>query len=503
MESVTYNIAKFFHGLISIECLIMGIVMYFYGSAIKSNLIEDSFNQGMPINSWDISLNLLCDMYIIVYFVIPLVLFISTISILKGFNYQTLIRLGSYRRWVYFSLKNFWRQSSLLLFIWIFMAIFMVIGVPFSWNWSLFSQSDSMFNTLKELTSIFHTPLSTFFIQVILLFITFSLLHTILLLLYVTTKSKNLILIICAIVFLGGMAGFKLLPKELAFLSPSTYFSITKYMDSFNSPFLALGIMLAFSILCFLYFQLLDINKKIFFQSLKMNVPLLIYVFLCILGIVSTAANLKTNENTILDVWIMSFRGSSLETFIYAPFFYYCIVFFGFVYIVNVRLSEEIDRMGYYKIIRFKNLERWFWSWFYKILIKAVLLLVFLTVLSICTAVVMGMNLNFNITVFNQPLYKVFYHFFMNGFLQITFYLLSIFIVAWVSKESIHGVILISIFMILMLPIVSQLNVIPVGLNSLVYMENLSLLNITLILLVSNILAYLVIKYLFTKSLKI
>ncbi|BDG48833.1 hypothetical protein [Parageobacillus sp. KH3-4] len=503
MGNFKFNMARYLEELISFKWVILGVIIYFYGAVMKNEIVGNAYKVGMVVNGWDITLNLLNDMYIIVYFIIPLELFISTTSILADFNYETLIRLGTLKKWVFRSLKHFWKKTSILLLIWAFMSIYMTIGLPFSWNWSQFSNSNHIYNNLNKISVFFQTPLSAFIFQLILLFLTLSLLHLILSLLYVTTRNKNFILIICVIFFLGGMAGFKLLPKEFAFLSPTTYFSVTKYLDSFNSPILGFGILLGLIIICLLYLLLLDLNKKKYFQTIKPYLSLLIYLFLCFLGIVSTSISLNSGERTILDVWIMSFRGSSSENFIYFPFFFYSIVFFGFIYLVNVYISEEIDRMGYYKIIRFRNLNKWFWSWFKKILIKVVFLLLLLTLLSISVGAITGMKLNFYTTVFNASLYAVFYHFFINGFLQIVFYIFSVFIVSWIRKEPVHGLILISVFMILMLPGTNPLGLIPVGLNSLVYLEDFSPFHITLILLMANFLVYLVIKYLFTKSLKI
>jgi len=458
---------------------------------------------GISFNNWDITLRLLNDMYLIVYFIIPVVLLFSIKSILVDFNYQILIRLGSFKKWVYHSLKHFWLRIIPLFCLWVFVSLFMMIGFPYSWTWSQYSGSNHITNTLYELVKFFGTPISAFAAQLILLVLTLSLLHVFLATIYVLTKSKNFILLISVIFFIVSITGFKLLPKESAFISPTTYFSISKAVNSFNSPILSFIVVLVFCVLSVLYLRILDLNKKVYIQSIKAYIPIGIYSFLCLIGLISTANSLKSTDSTIWDVWIMSFRGSSPENFSYLPFFFYLIVFFGFIYLIQLFLSNEIEQLGYYKIIRFKNLNKWFWNWMKKLLIVVALFLFMLMGLSLLIAVIFRLDTSFYITMLSNPLYEVIYHFFINGFLQIVFYIFAVFIVSWTSKESIHGVLLISVFMILMLPGINAAGIIPVGLNSIVYLVDYSPYYLTSILIVMNAIAFSVINYLFKRSLKI
>ncbi|MGG1218216.1 hypothetical protein ABE236_12255 [Priestia endophytica] len=503
MWSMRRNIAKYLEELIKFKWIALGIVIYFYGSMLKKQIIENAFQERTVINSWDISLNMLNDMYIIVYFIIPIILFISTSSILKDFNYQTLIRLGTIKKWILRSFLRFWKKSSVLLLIWAFMSLYMTINLPFSWEWSQFSKSNNVHNDFHETSALFSAPLWGFIVQIGLLVLTLSLLHIFLSLIYATTKKKSVLLVICVVFFILGIIGFKLLPNKYGFLAPTTYFSITKYIHSFVSPLMGLGIVLGCIITCFVYLLLIDLNIKQYVLSIRSYLPFLLYLFLCVMGMISTSLSLTAGKNTIFDIWIISFRGASSEFFTYSSFFYYIIVFFGLVYLVNIEMNKEIDGMGYYKIIRFRNLKKWFWSWFKKILIKIAFLLTFLTALSIIIGAIMGMKLKFDITVFDLSLYMIFYHFFINGFLQIVLYILLIFIFSWTRRAPVQGLILVSIFMILMLPGINSLGIIPVGLNSLVYLETFSPFYITLILLIANLIMYFAIKYIFTKNLKI
>jgi hypothetical protein len=496
------SIARYFEDLISFRWLVLGVLIYFYGTMLKKQIVENANFDGVNINGWDISLYLFNDMYMIVYFVVPLVLFLSTTTILEDFNYEILIRVGSMQRWVFRSLKRFWGKSSKFLLIWVFMCLFLTIGLPLSWEWSQFSNSNNLYNTLNEAVVIYANPLTVFVLQLFLFIFSISMLHIFLSLVYVTTKKRNNILILGVIMFIGGLVGFKLLSSEYAYLSPTTYLSITKYIHTFNPPLKGLGILAVQIIVFTLYLLMIDLNKKRYFQSVKPYLSHLVYISLCLLGIISTSNNLDPTEGTLLDVLVMSFRGTSSESFSYSSFFYYSIVFYGLVYLVNFDISKELDSLGFYKIIRFRSLKKWFWSWFRGILLRVFFLLLLFMIFSMTAGVLTGKEIQYKLTVFDAPLYSVFYHFLINGFLQIVIYILVVFIVSWTRKEASHGITILSIFMIIMLPGINQSGIIPVGLNSLVYLEDYSPFRITLILFISSLVLYFVIKYLFTRSIK-
>ncbi|MBS2771892.1 hypothetical protein PNH38_16970 [Anoxybacillus rupiensis] len=505
MKQGIFRMKEYLEDVISIKWLAIGVIFYFYGVMLKKEIVKAAYEKKVYFNNWDITLRLLNDMYLIVYFIIPIMLFFSIKSIFVNFDYQILIRLGSFKKWVYSSLKHFWMKIAPLLFLWVFVSLFMMIGFPYSWDWSQLSKTKHFTNTLDELVKFFETPISAFAAQLILLTLIFSLLHIALAIVYVLTKSKYFVLSISVMIFLGSIVGFKLLPREVAFLSPTTFFSIAKGVNTFNSPILSYIVILVFGILSILFLQILDLNKKVYVQSIKSYIPIGIYFFLCVIGISSTANSLiKSADVTIWDVWVMSFIGVSTERFAYIPFFFYLIVFFGFIYLVQLLfLSNEIEQLGYYKIIRFRSLNKWFWSWMQRLLIAVALFLFTLMGLSLVIAVCFRMNTSFYVTILSNPLYEVIYHFFINGFLQIVFYIIAVFIVSWVSKESIHGMLLVSVFMILMLPGVNVAGIIPVGLNGIVYLADYSPYYLTLILIVMNAIAFSVVNYLFKRSLKI
>ena len=74
-------------------------------------------------------------------------------------------------------------------------------------------------------------------------------------------------------------------------------------------------------------------------------------------------------------------------------------------------MNKEIDRMGHYKIIRFRNLEKWFWSWFKRILIKIAFWLICLTIFSFTLGAVSGMQFKFHATILDLNTLIIFINF--------------------------------------------------------------------------------------------
>jgi hypothetical protein len=123
--------------------------------------------------------------------------------------------------------------------------------------------------------------------------------------------------------------------------------------------------------------------------------------------------------------------------------------------------------------------------------------------ISLFTAAFFDVKGGFFTTIFTVPMLEIMYHFFINGFLQIGFYVLAIFIVSWISKESTHGLILISLFMVLMLPGINTHAIISIGLNGMGYLLNYSPYYLTSVLLVMDFILLCIIHFLFRGSLKI
>lgn len=502
--SPSKNIFKeIFNNLVNLKVIGLGIVFFIYGSLLKRGIASESAEYSIPINNWDITLRFLNDLYLIVYFIVPLTLILSIKVILEEFSYFNLIRLGSFKKWALENLKQYAVVVSPIFITWIFISIFLMIGFPISGSWSPLSSISTPGNILIELSNYFSHPVLPFLIQVLLLPITICLIHLTLAIFYVFTKNRYVILSLGLVVFLLSTVGFKLIPNSIAFVSPSTYLSLAKALTFFESIIPNLIALFVITLVLVLALNSLD-TRKGKLKNVKAYMPYIIFCALCLVGIIHRATSLSDlPESTILDVWALSSMGVTAESFSYMSFFYYIIVHFGFIYLVQLFLSNELGTLSFYKILRYKNLYKWLWGWMKKIVFYLILFLTTITVVSITAGILYGFRKNMSFSIFGIHNTEMFYQFFLNGFLQMLFYILVIFIINWLSKESTNGLLVVSAFMVLMLPGLNPSGLIPVGLNGIAYLQEASVYFITIKLLIANSIAMIFINRLFAKSMKL
>ncbi|ALF10887.1 hypothetical protein [Parageobacillus thermoglucosidasius] len=75
MKQRIFRMKEYLEDVISIKWLAIGVIFYFYGVMLKKEIVKAAYEKKVYFNNWDITLRLLNDMYLIVYFIIPMVLF--------------------------------------------------------------------------------------------------------------------------------------------------------------------------------------------------------------------------------------------------------------------------------------------------------------------------------------------------------------------------------------------------------------------------------------------
>jgi hypothetical protein len=131
--------------------------------------------------------------------------------------------------------------------------------------------------------------------------------------------------------------------------------------------------------------------------------------------------------------------------------------------------------MSFYTMIRYRSMNKWFLSWFPSILKSIIILLGSLFVATISIAMFYGIPLTLS-----DNWFQIIYHFMLNGFLQVLFYVLFVIIVSLFTKDVFKSFIALLVLTIFMLPGFRLNNFIPVGLNSMGYLvENVSIYSIS------------------------
>ena len=110
------------------------------------------------------------------------------------------------------------------------------------------------------------------------------------------------------------------------------------------------------------------------------------YLTYAILVIVSMTIQLRAEnvlDITILDGIVLSFYGITSENGHFLNLLKYIITFWGVVYFAQISFDRELDGNLYYKIIRYRAVDRWFLHWVKGIIAYLIKALVILFICSI------------------------------------------------------------------------------------------------------------------------
>ncbi|MEJ9222329.1 hypothetical protein P4H46_29535, partial [Paenibacillus glucanolyticus] len=223
---------------------------------------------------------------------------------------------------------------------------------------------------------------------------------------------------------------------------------------------------------------------------------------ICLIGIFTqfTHSGLK-----VLHVWenlYFNFYGVSRDGFSLYIYLYFCIVFLGFVYLFQLHLSNLLNGHIYYLMIRYKSFYRWFFQLMKRTILSVISLLLFLAFATILVGLIQGRTLAFDTTESMTELFPyIFYHFFMNGFLQMLNYILIVFIVSWVWQEAMYSLIALGVLAVAGLPILNTNQWLPSGLNSMGYVtdDGTGVFSTSIVLLIYLLIEIGIIAYLFRK----
>jgi hypothetical protein len=122
--------------LISWKWLAAALPIILFSLSNRQSMPYFEQRHSVTANFWDYVLMPLNDFYLIIYYILPLVIFVSTIYINRTFEYTKLIRLGSYRRWIFTKLKQLLIIDSFFLLVVIGSIFITSINTPFSFEWS-------------------------------------------------------------------------------------------------------------------------------------------------------------------------------------------------------------------------------------------------------------------------------------------------------------------------------------------------------------------------------
>ncbi|MEK3955710.1 hypothetical protein [Psychrobacillus sp. FSL K6-1464] len=350
----------------------------------------------------------------------------------------------------------------LTIFVWLLVAFIMTIGFSYTNEWSLGSNS---FVTTDIMSQYFTTPALALIYQIVMFFITTLIILTFVNTTYVFLQSWKWISFVVTALYIFSLVSWKLFPENLTKVSLSNYVAMYQTLNLWKSTFTTPIMAIISIVLIYLVLQFKDGKLKVSLTSFQMGIA--VYLSIVVLG---TYFMTDIRSNTVIDLFLLNFFGTSSSGYTLMSYLYYIVVFFGFLYLTQVYLTREFSELSYYKIIRYSSMFKWMGEWLRKILLMAMLYLAFIFSLTLIVAYSRGMEFSLQVTVVEDMTFaSLLYHFFINGLLQLSIYLLLMITLQIVFKRSSTNLLTIAFYIALLFP---GYKYIPVGLNGYSHLIN-------------------------------
>lgn len=437
--------------LLQLRWIVFGFVIFIFCFGIRKTIIESNAS----VNAWDLLITLLSDVNLIIYFVLPFLLYFNVTFLVKDFEYHLLIRLSSYKKWVHMVSKKILIYLTLTIIVWLIVAFIMTIGFSFVNQWS---SGSNLLEPTVILRQYFDFPALALIYQIVMFFITTLIILATITTIHIFLQSWRWISFVVAILYIFSLVSWKLFPESLAKLSLSNYVAMYQTLNLWKNLF-TIPLITIFSLgLIYLALRFKDGKQLVSFTAFQTGIA--IYLSVLVLGTYFMA---DSRSNTVIDLFIINFFGTSSAGYTLLSYLYYIVVFFGFLYLVQVYLAREFSELSYYKIIRYTSMYKWMGEWLRKIIFMVIIYWIFIFMLTLSVAYLKGMEFSFRVTVVEDMNFtSLLYHFFINGLLQMSIYLLLLITSQIVFKSSSTNLLTIGILIALLFP---GYKYIPVGLN--------------------------------------
>jgi hypothetical protein len=461
------------------------VVAVLFGLSVRHQVVARAQESLMPLNQWDHILEFLLNPYFIAYFILPVCLSTSCVVIHRQLEIPALLRFGNYRRWLLGSILDAIRRLLPLLAIWVATAALTSVGLPYQWEWSELSSTASVEpSQILDVVSIQGLPaVGVGAIQMGLLLVTLIGCHAVLAALQVLARHRYFTFTCAALMFFSLIYSFRN-PFGVAALDIANFFLLHRAFEAYRPVVFAFVPTLATLVLCFAVARYAD-RKSSLRVSLPFRWPLLIYLALCLLGILYAWADQLPLGSSPTDLLFAAFYGVSVDGYLWTLYLFHSIVFLGFAYLFQLRLTDELDARIYLIALRRGSPLRWLAHFILPVAGRVPLLLGGLLALAAAVVFFGDFAGPDGITLGGLPGPGwILYQFLVNGTLQLLCYVLTIFVVSWVSGRTVAGLFALGAFLVMGLPAFNAGRLLPAALNSLGYVQlgGPELLRITVVL---------------------
>lgn len=269
MNKKASNSSEYINNIFSFKWIILGVLLYSYGFFRKQNLYFYSIDTALLINQWDIIFSFFSNIYINIYVILPYLIFTSISIILSQYHYEKMIRLKSYKRWVYKTWIILVKDFSILYGIWLAICLILLIKVPFSKGWSIFSTSQFYFSETQVLQNFTSSPLLALFLTFCMVIICLSCLHLIFALLFILTQKTWVVVSIGVFIWMSFIVTFSLLPPNVYVFNLSNYLVFHAALSGFTHAFTPFLVLIVLLLIILSVVSRIDLKKSIFKRAEK------------------------------------------------------------------------------------------------------------------------------------------------------------------------------------------------------------------------------------------
>lgn len=483
------------------------LAVFSYSWMNRQNIVDFSLSSQTDFNQWDIIMYILsAGIFLNCVFFAFIILF-SCLTIRNTWNTSTLVRCGSWRRWVAYTTKAFTPVVIASVSYLVLISILLTVGCHYEWGWSPLGLIENRSNPLIPwiLRQSGFPPYAALIIHIIIFVFFLFTLHSLMVALYALMPKLLLLSMFGFLLFFYAIYSFKYV--YIDWLVPYNYMTFFSSLMTFHSIYPGLLILLA--LLLFNMYVLPSCknwNLQSGQQWMKEKYPYVIYAALCLLGIVSPFLTSATAAVTVWDNLYLRFYGVSAEGRLsFLVFLFYIVAYLGYIYLFQVYVSDYLSGRFYYMAIRYGSLRNWFIRFAGQAGLGALFPLLGFIAVTVLGGWASGQSLKPSLSVLaGVTVQQVLYQFIVNGWLQMLNYLLIVFITTWLFKESIN-IIVMGALIFAILPLVNRGGWLPAGLNSMGYISGQweDVYRITTVLMTGLVLECAIIGYLFKRKYRI
>ncbi|MFA1738982.1 hypothetical protein [Lysinibacillus fusiformis] len=487
------NLKELFHW----KWFILLTGMYAFSYVEVRSITKWAFTEHIQLSFYDVALQLIGNIYLMLYFVVPFFIFQVTRHVNQHFNDVELIRFRSYFKWGINQLNISLVNILGIIICYIFNLVIFNLSLSLKNEWGLPSNIIHPDINSIFLENAFTTPILALLMQFLQLILGLLLIGSGLILWKIYIPNEKLLQLVAALVFIINIFSFKMFPDSLKFLRLPNYLTLYHSVQDFGNGYSSILLTIILMLIFCLLWKMKDFRVAKIRGVSAYQFGIMIYGSILIIGTYFMIQNFIKEKTSFINIFLQLLYGTHYEGYTYMAFLYYIIIFFGFIYLLQIRMIEELDMMSFYKIIRYRSYKKWFVHWFWIQLKSCAIFLIVLLLVSIVIWKTTLVNVPFTTNKDYETVGIVAYHYFVNGLLQLVLYILLISCLFQFYRDYTISLITLSVFLISMM---FGLSFLPVGLNGYGHVlmgTSASIISVYLVIL--NIVAI----YIFVRNMKI